>query len=407
MGVSHGAAPAPALSRSDIIRVMVVLTLFSSSGFCFPTSNTFLGTQGFTTGEVQYLRGFYMFSCVPMMFVGAYVTNRCGANVTLLLGGCSLVGFSLLYLFGSAGVCFYLAELLSAAGYGTLTVAGQVVVFETLARSNRRSEFSWWWSRVLLAETVSFACSNAAGSHIAAWLGLRAPYLLTLITFSSIVVVTLASLLFARGPRDHAAATTVLEAQPPWHTVLGLNPRLFAAVLNFGLLCMWYRIAYSLVPPFLAELGLPKQWYGAVTGPLYAAVGVAGLLVPWIAPRMSLRALTALLFLCSAMAFGLLSLASGIMVVIAAFATHTIARGICRVSYHTEVNGIVDDTGVDRATAISAIKLSDRCFASLGLALSGLVIDTVGLDTSMIYFGVASVITLSAAMLLGFQPKRA
>lgn len=381
--------------------LLLIWTLAWSYGFAFAVSSWYYESIGMTPGDIQQLRAFFMFSCLLFAPLGGILADWLGRRALCTVGSLSLFAASGCYVLCTAVWQVYLAEVVIAFGQACLIGSVPALLCRAF-RVGRERTFAQVWGWALLIEACYWVAINASGGFIAKEFGVRSPWVVATGLYG---VLVLLSLLVKNDPsagEDDAGAAEV-EAVKSFtlgdvRTLLA-RPTVWRSLILFGALSASYRGVMYLEPEYLKQSGFSKEVVGLIIGMSYIPVGIVAVCAGRSHKLLSAKSTEPALFGAQSLAFLLMAAFFGgpgwLAVLI-----HTMVRGVSRVKYFAEANGVCDE--ICRGSCNGLLNFADRLGGVILLTTVGVFLDRAGL--TMTLYGLSLLILVIG--LLCVLPRR-
>ena len=99
-------------------------------------------TKGFSMSQIMYLESFYAIFCIIFYFFGNKIVNKLNLKLSAVIGNIFLIVCVIMYIFCSSFKMFIIADLVSAFGFTLKYIAESSILYTSLRKLGKRSEFS-------------------------------------------------------------------------------------------------------------------------------------------------------------------------------------------------------------------------------------------------------------------------
>ena len=253
--------------------------LLASPLFVAPTIMAFWTDSGLSVLEVARLQFVYSILICVLELPSGFIAVLLGRKRTLLAAIAFWLFGNLFYLNGQSFPSFVTAEVFVALGVSLISGTDQSVLFESLRRLGRESEFPKLWGRMRAIDLIAGAAAAIAGGHLAQEWN-RLPFYAAMLGFGLLIPLVL-------GLREPPLTPSVELSPRPTaepaktRTTVGSMWRSFATLGPVGGLVLISALLLGFTPVFNvfsqkaikdADLGVIVMGYMAAAGSLLAAV---------------------------------------------------------------------------------------------------------------------------------------
>ena len=348
---------------------------------------------GMSLGDIMLLQAIFALSAVVIEFPSGYVADRLGHRTSLLIAAALWVVGWVLYALGTTFAGMVAAEITLGAGMAFASGADSALLFTTLAAADRDAEYQQWEGRVRASSQASEAVSSALGGYFYT-LSPRLPFWLQV----PVAVAALGTVWRMRQPRRADGLRRVSHLAQAWHIVrhtLVQHARLRTAMGLSVTLGLSTFVVVWLIQPYMQQRGIPAAWFGPLWAAAHLYLALVSLLSARAAERFGIPAV--LLACCLLVATGYVGLGTGTSAVAVLFyLCFMTVRGLQGPILVTALQR--DAPASDRASVLSLNALLFRLgFVLIGPPI-GVLVDHLGLDTSLILLGIVFASTALAAL---------
>ncbi len=357
---------------------------------------------GMSLTDVMLLQAIFSLAVVLFEFPSGYFADRVGYRRSLLVGTILLMAGWCVYIGGASFATVALAEVVLGAGSAFMSGADRALLWASLDSESRAHEYPRWEGRMRATAQTSEAVSAAAGGWLYAFTP-RLPFWLQIpfaaLAFTVAVFLREAPRLPLVDRRSHGQqALSVLRLTLWQHRRLRSAMALGVALGLSSFVMVW------LIQPIMQARGTPPGWFGPLWAGAHAWLAGVSLASARVTTALGVRA--TLLGCCLLVLVGYVGLAwtasAWGVVFYLCFMTLRGLQAPVLVSVIQE-----EAPSQDRASVLSVAALLFRLSFVLAGPPIGILVDTAGMETTLIVL--AAVFTsISLIALLGFSraPRR-
>lgn len=348
--------------------------------FTLPVLVPYYASKGLSTAEFFFIEGIYRFAYFLFNFLSGYISDRWSRKGCLLIGAALWASGTAIIIstHGFWGVA--LGEITLALGMSFFTSPGRAYLYDALLSLGRGGEHPRALSRQRATEHAMRSAAMAVGGFLFVWWA-EAPQVAVLIT------TTISLLLFSglREPPQHEAQVgqfSIANYKKTFRTIFFECPGLPALIFFSALLIGSTVLVFWGMQPVMRDIGVAPQHFGL----FMAGAGLVTSFFSSISHRIidvvGITRLAYLLF--AAMMLSLLTLI---------FVHHPLAMlaFILNSFIFVTATNAFDDLiqrqvpSAIRATTLSAATLCEMGFSAPLLLMTGFLMGTHSLGTSLIY----------------------
>jgi MFS family permease len=225
-----------------------------------PIVVVFYSSNGLSLKDLMVLQAIYSISIVALEIPSGYLADAIGRKITIILG-CVLgmAGF-VIYSFTSGFWPFMFAEITLGIGSSFISGADSAILYDSLIELKKADDYTKHEGRITSVGNFSEAIAGIAGSFLASYLSIRAPYFFQ----TGIAAIGIPASLLLIEPAKQGALIKyrfsdilrVVKYSLIEHKLLRRNI-FFSSVIGASTLTMaWF------VQPYFQQIHIPLKWYG-------------------------------------------------------------------------------------------------------------------------------------------------
>ncbi len=383
-------------AQRNIYLIYTLRALFSSIALVIPTIVTFWQSCGLSIFQVFVLEAFFAIMVVVGEVPSGYLADLLGRKRAIIAGGICLFIAESLYCVSQNFGHFLIIEALMGIGLSLLSGADEALMYDSLAEHGQEVTFSRHWGRAATLEMGIGATFLMIGGLLAAHVGLRTPFYVS-VTLMGVFVV-LAMFLYepqrekATHERGHlreilSLGRELLVEKQNTRFILMIS----AIIFGFSQACFWA------LQPYLKETGVALSYNGFILAAMGLTGGIFASFATKIEKQVSLETLAFVLLGATALSFvglGLLAVPWALSFTL----VHQLNRACHKIIFAHALHKEVDSSL--RATSLSVRSMFDKLIYAVTLLLFGGLIDGIGLFDALQLLGCSVVVT--ALLLLVF-----
>ena len=357
---------------------------------------------GMSLTDVMVLQAIFSLAVVLFEFPSGYFADRVGYRRSILVGTILLMAGWCIYVGGSSFAMVALAEIVLGAGSAFISGADRALLWASLDSVRRARDYPRWEGRMRATAQTSEAVSAAAGGWLYAFTP-RLPFWLQIpfaaVAFTVAVFLREAPRLPLVDRRSHGQQALYVLCFTLWH-----HRRLRSAMALGVALGLSSFVMVWLIQPIMQARGIPPAWFGPLWAGAHAWLAGVSLASARVTTALGVRATLlgcCLLVLVGYLGFAWTASAWGVVFYLC-FMTLRGLQAPVLVSVIQE-----EAPSQDRASVLSVAALLFRLSFVLAGPPIGILVDTVGMETTLVVL--AAVFTsISLVALLGFSraPRR-
>ncbi len=361
----------PGVNADSTQRQLGLLRVYAAFTYpfaCVPFLYFYFADHGVTLQQYGWLIAIYYWTMVTAEVPTGVLADRFGRVVPVVLGPTVLAaGFACMAYFDSFWA-FAVGEVAMGLGHSILSGPPTAILFETLRRSGRGSEYLHHESRMHFARLSGTGISFLIGGIIAHFYGYRASIVLTI----GLCLVAAVTALFLRDTKSTRTSNRRVPILASAMRDLRLPPVRWILAYFIVLFCL-LRYPFHFYQPFLRENGFDQPLR---IGLLFFAMNVVaapcGRMVPWLDRRFGERALFWGLLVSLSLSIWAMAHV-GIGFAIGLFFVQQVPFGMHWAAVQSFVNHHLRDAS--RATVLSTISFASRLAFAIALPATMWVAD--------------------------------
>jgi MFS family permease len=264
--------------ESNLLRLQLVKIAPTSLGLAVPFLVPFWQQHGLTVEGILWLQALFAITMVVMEVPSGYLADVWGRKRVVVVGCLFAALGALVYLLPSSPVVFCLSEVLLAIGFALVSGADVALLYDSLVKLGRESEFTRIQSRLHIISTSMAAVSAVVGGLL--W------FVSIKLTWGMVAVAMLLGTIAALGlkevePNDKGSKECKTVSATEYTRRLFSHDHYLRLVFLLG--ALWYtvgQVGFWLNQPNWLAAGISPALFGG----LFAALNfLSALTTPFVA----------------------------------------------------------------------------------------------------------------------------
>lgn len=226
-------------------------------------------TKGFSMSQVMYLESFFAIFSIIFYLIGNRIVNKLNLKVSTILGNVFLIVNVIFYIFGNSYKIFILSYMLSALGFTLKNITESSILYSSLRKIGKRSEFT----KIEGRSNSKYYYYDAFASLIAGFLFIINSYIPIILCGINILVSLVISLYFSNVDKAKEENYSIKDVIVETKSILSSN-RLKAIYLFSFIFTGIVAVSSVLYKAIILDIGIKEQYSTIVVCIMSIFVGI-------------------------------------------------------------------------------------------------------------------------------------